>query len=236
MVSAIRYDKHKNTFGFKRTKFEKNLKGCNLDIEFIAQTVRWINYVYRINKKERNIYSFLSDHDTQETNDLMYHIRCETIQDYFCFENKLRDSDIVIATDASRDPDENLTGIGIFIKDHNKFYRYAEPLGSVSNSFGELFAIGKVKFLLDFFQIDTTNRRIIIMTDSLCSFCPLITPPKNIDKQIKYPTLFKQTQTFLKHKQVVLWKIRSHTDKINIREIIIMVSLECNLTMVKLII
>ncbi len=56
------------------------------------------------------------------------------------------------------------------------------------------------------------------MTDSLCSFCPLITPPKNIDKQIKYPTLFKQTQTFLKNKQVVLWKIRSHTDKINIRE------------------
>ena len=56
------------------------------------------------------------------------------------------------------------------------------------------------------------------MTDSLCSFCPLITPPKNIKKQIKFPNLFIKTQTFLKQKNVILWKIKSHTDRINILE------------------
>ena len=54
------------------------------------------------------------------------------------------------------------------------------------------------------------------MTDSLCSFCPLITPPKNIKKQIKFPFLFKQTQKILKNNKIILWKIKSHTDKINI--------------------
>ncbi len=145
----------------------------------------------------------------------MYHIRCDNIRQYIYHQTKLKDNDIIISTDASRDPNTKLTGIGIFIKDGDNFHKYAEPLGCVSNNFGELFAIGKFDFLLTQFGIDTRNRRKVLMTDSLCSFCPLITPPNNIKKQIKFPNLFRKTQRNLKSEKVTLWKIKSHTDKIN---------------------
>ncbi|MCP4053980.1 MAG: hypothetical protein GY739_13115 [Mesoflavibacter sp.] len=186
--------------------------------EFIAQTVRWIHYTYRVNKNEITPFSLKTYHWVQNTNDLMYHIRCDTIKDYLKFQNKLRDDDIIVATDSGRDLDSGLTGIGIFIKDRDIFHRYSEPIGKISNNFGELFAIGKSEFCLNQFNINTTNRRVIVMTDSLCNFCPLISPPKNIDKQIKFPSLFKQTQRFLKNMKAILWKIKSHTDKINIHD------------------
>ncbi len=88
----------------------------------------------------------------------------------------------------------------------------------MSNSFGELFAICKSYFILKHFNIKTENRRTVIMTDSLSSFCPFITPPKNIKKQIKFPSLFRETQKYVKRLNVILWKIKSHTDKINIIE------------------
>lgn len=61
-------------------------------------------------------------------------------------------------------------------------------------------------------NVNTDNRRIIQITDSLSNYCPLITPPKNIDKQIEHSALFKQTQKYLKKMKVILWKIKAHTD------------------------
>ncbi|MCP4055493.1 MAG: hypothetical protein GY739_21130, partial [Mesoflavibacter sp.] len=208
IAGANRFSKKHNRFEYKRIKFDINLNRYKLYREFIAQTVRWIHYTYRVNKKEITPFSLKTYHWMQNTNDLMYHIRCDTIKDYFHFENKLRDDDIIVATDSGRDLNNGLTGIGIFIKDRDIFHRYSEPIGKISNNFGELFAIGKSDFCLKQFDIDTNNRRVIVMTDSLCNFCPLISPPKNIDKQLKFPSLFKQTQRFLKNLKAILWKIK----------------------------
>ena len=95
------------------------------------------------------------------------------------------------------------------IKDHTKLYRFCQPLGKVSNNYGELFAICKSMILLEeFFPIDITNRRIIIMTDSQCSFAPLITTPR---KKLKYSHLYQRTQKHIKKLNIILWKIKSHT-------------------------
>ncbi|MCP4989520.1 MAG: hypothetical protein GY928_26745, partial [Colwellia sp.] len=193
-----------------------NLKRYTFYRAFIAQTVRWINHVYRLQKREVSIDHLSNQYWVINQNNLNYHIRCDTIRQYIQNELKLKDNDIIVATDSSHDKTTELTGMGIFIKDKDIFHNYAEPLGTVSNNFGELFAICKSDWLIKKLKINTNNRRIIIMTDSLCSFCPLITPPKNIKKQIKFPRLFTQTQRKLKEMKAILWKIKSHTKKINI--------------------
>ena len=59
-------------------------------------------------------------------------------------------------------------------------------------------------------RIDTTNRRIIIFTDSLSNFLPLIIkPPKR--KKVTYQKLMTETRDKLKEYNIILWKIKSHT-------------------------
>ena len=60
-------------------------------------------------------------------------------------------------------------------------------------------------------NIDVTDRRIICITDSLFNFCPLITPPNDIDKHMPYATLFRDTLHYIKSMKIVLWKVKSHT-------------------------
>ncbi len=81
---------------------------------------------------------------------------------------------------------------------------------SPSNNYGELFAI---HCCADY--IDTTNRRVIIFTDSLNNFLPLLTTPIKYQNKLQFPSLFKQTQYFLIKHNVILWKIKSHTDPIH---------------------
>ena len=216
VCGANRFDNNSKQFHYKRIKFDINLPRYALYRSFLSHLIRWINYVYRANNNEISVRYLSSQHNTIPTDDLIYHLRSDTLNEYLAYEDKFRDDDIIISGDSSHDKNTGLTGIGVFIKDRDVFHRFCEPIGSVTNNFGELFAIGKGDFLLKFFNVNTFNRRIFVITDSLCSFCPLITPPKNIDKQIKHAPLFKTTQKYLKRMNAILWKMKSHTDLDNI--------------------
>eukprot|EP01083_Nonionella_stella_P234704 826009_1 len=87
---------------------------------------------------------------------------------------------------------------------------FHQPIGPVDNHYGELHAIGKTKKLMEQLNIDISNRRCIIFTDSLSNFLPLITTPSN-PKKIKYKPLFQHTQRHIKSINAILWKIKSHT-------------------------
>ena len=60
-------------------------------------------------------------------------------------------------------------------------------------------------------NINTTNRRIIIFTDSLNNYLPLITTPIKYKNKLEYPDLYEKTQQFLKDYNIILWKIKAHT-------------------------
>ncbi len=126
------------------------------------------------------------------------------------YKHKLRDDDILISTDSSRDTNNGLAGFGVFIKDYNKLHYFHQPLGKRFNQYGELFAIGKSEMLLQICNVSTDNRRVIIQTDSLSNFLTLITTPKNLHK-CPDETLFKSTQQYLKRIKALLWKVKSHT-------------------------
>ncbi len=212
ICGANDYDTDTNKFKFTHMKLDINIRRFSLLRSLTSKIHLWINHVYRIatfnNNKNISLKYFDNKYCYQNTNDLIYHIRSPKFEHWRKFIGKIQDNDILIGVDSSHDL--NMTGFGIIIKDQNKFHIYAQPLGSVSNHYGELFAICKNKHLFSLFNIDTDNRRIIIFTDSLYNFIPLITTPKNVDK-LNYSELFKKTQSFLLHNKIILWKIKSHT-------------------------
>ncbi len=136
-------------------------------------------------------------------------MRSDTIQHYRTYEWKLQPTDLIASTDSSWE--NGLAGIGIMIKDKNVIHCFHQPIGNVSNNFGELFAINQVRNILKYLKISTENRRSILFTDSLYNFIPLITTP-NKQLKLEYSNLLKNTQSYLLKAKFLLWKVKSHTD------------------------
>ncbi len=105
-------------------------------------------------------------------------MRSDTYNHYKKYDWKLKPTDLLCGVDSSHK--NKVTGIGIVVKDNNQVHCFHQPVGSVSNNFGELYAINQTKNILKFLKINPENRRTIIFTDSLYNFIPLITTPKRI--------------------------------------------------------
>ncbi len=141
----------------------------------------------------------------------MHHMRSDTYNHYNYYAWKLEPTDLICGVDSSHK--NEVTGIGIVVKDNNKVHCFHQPVGSVSNNFGELYAINQTKNILKFLKINPENRRTIIFTDSLYNFIPLITTPKK-DLKLAYTNLLNETRTYLLKNNILLWKVRSHTKPI----------------------
>ncbi len=122
----------------------------------------------------------------------------------------MKPNDLVFATDSSSKND--LTGISVYCVNDNKQIEIDQPVGAVSNNYGELYAIYNCKWYIENHNIDTNNRRIIIFTDSLNNYLPLITTPIKYKNKLEFPELYEKTQQFLIDYKVILWKIKSHTN------------------------
>ncbi len=160
------------------------------------------------NQRVSQIQRFIETRPYKYEYNLIYHIRNDTYLQWTQYNAKFRPSDIIVATDSSHK--HQLTGIGIFIKNWNQYHYYSQPLGNCSNNYGELYAINKSLKLFDYFHINTTDRRIIIVIDSQCWFIPLITTPRRPTK-LKYFQLYASTQKQIIHHKATLWKVKSHT-------------------------
>ncbi len=133
---------------------------------------------------------------------VFHHIRNDTYYEWLTYRHKLRDTDLIFATDSSSK--DKLTGIGLCCVNLNNLYKMHQPVGNATNNYGELFAIYCCSDYIRTRNINTSNRRVIIFTDSLYNFLPLLTAPVNFQKKISYPILYKQTQDFLiKHKVIL---------------------------------
>ena len=176
----------------------------------ISQIHLWIHNVYNLqySKKPPKLSYYEQQHAKVPRNSIIYHIRCDSIEEWEYHAPKLKPNDIIIATDSSHN--NGYTGIGVFIQFKRNLYTYYEPLGKVTNNYGELYAINKSYTLLNHLNIDIKNNRSIIMTDSLLHYINLLTTPKNVDK-LPYKSLFKQTKINIKSMNTILWKIKSHT-------------------------
>ena len=169
---------------------------------------RWIDIVYRIHKNDLNINRQLKIYETVSDTRIIRHTVNATIQGYNAYKHRIKHDDILLATDSSFA--NNVAGIGMFIKDGDNIYAAAQPIGSQTNHFGELFSIYKTKWMMNYFNIDTFNRRIILFTDSLSNFLSLINTPKNVNK-MRYKNLFRDTQNYIKSNKIIMWKVKSHT-------------------------
>ena len=169
---------------------------------------RWIDIVYRIHINDLNINRQLTTYKIVPDNKIMHHTMNPTIHDYNAYKHRIKHNDILMATDSSFE--NNRAGIGIFIKDNDNVHAAAQPIGAQTNHFGELFSIYKTKWMMNYFNIDTNNRRIILFTDSLSNFLSLINTPKNVNK-MKYKHLFRNTQQYIRDNHIIMWKVKSHT-------------------------
>ncbi len=140
---------------------------------------------------------------------IIHHMRSDNLEHYKSNEWRLRPTDLIASTDSSWK--DGLAGIGIMIKDYNVIHCFHQPIGNVSNNFGELFAINQVRNILKFLKTNTKNRRLILFTDSLYNFIPLITTP-NKKLKLQYSNLLNNTQTYLLKSKFILWKVKFHTD------------------------
>lgn len=120
-------------------------------------------------KRKLNTIPYIHKHN------IIYHLRSNNYRHFHSHLDKIRTDDIVIGTDSGHE--YGITGIGIIIKNNENIIRSYQPLGGTTNNFGECFAIRKALYLIERYNIDTNYRRIIIMTDSLCNFLPLLIKP-----------------------------------------------------------
>ena len=212
ICGANDYDNDNRKFIYRKNKININLRKYTLLRQLISLVHKWIHYVFRLQYWDITKKHLLSQHSFQFDYELIFHIRNDTYFEWLQYKYKLRDTDLIFSTDSSRDHALKTTGIGIFIKDYHKFHAFAQPIGDQDNHFGELFAIYKIQFLIEHLNINITNRRIIIFTDSLSNFTQIITTPKK--KEIKYHEIHHNTQTYILNNQIILWKVKSHTKPI----------------------
>ena len=181
----------------------------------ISHLHRYIHIVLNIHKTNNiNIkyYSNKCEHDKTMRQNVYHHYRCDTYQEWIEMHHMIHNDDLIIATDSSNK--DNLTGIGIYIKDNDNIHKYSQGIGSVDNHYGELYAIRKSMKIIEDRLINTNNRRTFIMTDSLNNFLPLIITPKNPKRTIIHHDLWKDTQNQIATLNAILIKIKSHTKPI----------------------
>ena len=173
---------------------------------------QYIFNIFNLNKSARPDTRRLENkcnHNIALQQNVYYHMRCDNYIEWYNNHQMLNNNDIIAATDSSYK--NGKTGIGIYIKNKNKIYKFSQGLGSIDNHYGELFAIRKALQILKDTNIANPNQRLFIMTDSLNNFLPLITTPKNPQKKIKDYKLWKETQSQIQNMNAILIKIKSHT-------------------------
>ncbi len=193
-------------------KHYKNINQPSFDLYKMITSMahHYHDIILKVYNNKSSIIYHQNRYDYQNPNDQIFHIRSNTISEWFDYCKKIKSNDIVIATDSSQKDD--VTGIGVFILDKSNAYCYSQSLGRQTNHYGELYAIHKGLFLLDHFLIQTTHRRIVLFTDSISNYNPLIIPPNNIQNKVRYPSLYKLTSQLINKFHPTLWKIKSHTN------------------------
>ena len=171
----------------------------------------WAMHDININNAPPNRYT--CKYNRIPDQNVFHHIRNDTYEEWLQYRHKLQDTDLVFATDSSSK--NKLTGVGLCCVNLHSLHTMHQPIGSATNNYGELYAIKCCSDYINARNIDTSDRRIIIFTDSLYNFLPLLTTPIKFQKKITYPKLFNETQKFLIENKVILWKIKSHTDPIH---------------------
>ncbi len=157
-------------------------------------------YEYRKYKKEitnKNIHTWIFDNK-----EWMKYKR----------KNKIEKTDIIIATDGSFK--NNKAGIGIYIEHKNKKYNFWQTLGNQTVNYAELFALGKIKYLLEKFKINYNNKRIFILTDSMYAYEKSFKKPDRYSKKpFEYYELHKETIETIWDLKPTLIKVPSHLDE-----------------------
>ncbi len=118
---ANAYDNDNKTFKFiKRHRLINITKPkYTLYNHLMSQIHRWIDYTYRLgelNKETITARSLVNRHthdSVKYDQDLIFHIRNDTYNEWLDYKHKLRDDDILISTDSSRDTNSGLAGFGV---------------------------------------------------------------------------------------------------------------------------
>lgn len=98
-----------------------------------SHIIRWIHMTQHMNQGNCGTNNYLSKYQSIPNCMIIHHTRNDTYDEWVKYSQRLNSTDIIIATDSSHKND--LTGIGIIIKDNDKLFRYSQPLGKVTNHY-----------------------------------------------------------------------------------------------------